>query len=231
MNKNYVVIGGSSGIGRELVQLLEKEGNNVFATYHENTINSQGNIQYQKLDVLSDSLNLESIPEQIDGLVYCPGSINLKPFKRFSEDDFINDFKLQVVGATRVIKTLLPKLMKSENSSIVLFSTIAVQNGFNFHSQVATSKGAIEGLTRSLSAEFAPKIRVNAIAPSLTDTPLADKFLNTTQKMEAQAERNPLKKVGTVTDIAEAANYLLTPKSSWVTGQVLHVDGGYSTIK
>jgi len=231
MNKNYVVIGGSSGIGRELVQLLEKEGNNVFATYHENIINSQGNIQYQKLDVLSDSLNLESFPEQIDGLVYCPGSINLKPFKRFSEDDFINDFKLQVVGATRVIKTLLPKLMKSENSSIVLFSTIAVQNGFNFHSQVATSKGAIDGLTRSLSAEFAPKIRVNAIAPSLTDTPLADKFLNTTQKMEAQAERNPLKKVGTVTDIAEAANYLLTKKSSWVTGQVLHVDGGYSTIK
>ena len=231
MNKNYVVIGGSSGIGRELVQLLEKEGNNVFATYHENIINSQGNIQYQKLDVLSDSLNLESFPEQIDGLVYCPGSINLKPFKRFSEDDFINDFKLQVVGATRVIKTLLPKLMKSENSSIVLFSTIAVQNGFNFHSQVATSKGAIEGLTRSLSAEFAPKIRVNAIAPSLKDTPLADKFLNTTQKMEAQAERNPLKKVGTVTDIAEAANYLLTKKSSWVTGQVLHVDGGYSTIK
>ena len=231
MNKNYVVIGGSSGICRELVQLLEKEGNNVFATYHENIINSKGNIQYQKLDVLSDSLNLESFPEQIDGLVYCPGSINLKPFKRFSEDDFINDFKLQVVGATRVIKTLLPKLMKSENSSIVLFSTIAVQNGFNFHSQVATSKGAIEGLTRSLSAEFAPKIRVNAIAPSLTDTPLADKFLNTTQKMEAQAERNPLKKVGTVTDIAEAANYLLTKKSSWVTGQVLHVDGGYSTIK
>lgn len=231
MNKSYVVIGGSSGIGRELVQLLEKEGNNVFATYHENTINSQGNIQYQKLDVLSDSLNLESFPEQIDGLVYCPGSINLKPFKRFSEDDFINDFKLQVVGATRVIKTLLPKLMKSENSSIVLFSTIAVQNGFNFHSQVATSKGAIEGLTRSLSAEFAPKIRVNAIAPSLTNTPLANKFLNTTQKMEAQAERNPLKKVGTVTDIAEAANYLLTKKSSWVTGQVLHVDGGYSTIK
>ena len=231
MNKNYVVIGGSSGIGRELVQLLEKEGNNVFATYHENIINSQGNIQYQKLDVLSDSLNLESFPEQIDGLVYCPGSINLKPFKRFSDDDFVNDFKLQVVGATRVIKTLLPKLMKSENSSIVLFSTIAVQNGFNFHSQVATSKGAIEGLTRSLSAEFAPKIRVNAIAPSLTDTPLADKFLNTTQKMEAQAERNPLKKVGTVTDIAEAANYLLTKKSSWVTGQVLHVDGGYSTIK
>mgnify|MGYP001626673957 CR=1 FL=1 len=231
MNKSYVVIGGSSGIGRELVQLLEKEGNNVFATYHENVMNSHGNIRYQKLDVLSDLLDLEPLPEQIDGLVYCPGSINLKPFKRFSEDDFINDFKLQVVGATRVIKTLLPKLMKSENSSIVLFSTIAVQNGFNFHSQVATSKGAIEGLTRSLSAEFAPKIRVNAIAPSLTDTPLADKFLNTTQKMEAQAERNPLKKVGTVTDIAEAANYLLTPKSSWVTGQVLHVDGGYSTIK
>ena len=231
MNKSYVVIGGSSGIGRELVQLLEKEGNNVFATYHENVINSQGNIRYQKLDVLSDTLDLESLPEQIDGLVYCPGSINLKPFKRFSDDDFINDFKLQVVGATRVIKSLLPKLTKAGNSSIVLFSTIAVQNGFNFHSQVAASKGAIEGLTRSLSAEFAPKIRVNAIAPSLTDTPLADKFLNTPQKMEAQAEKNPLKKVGTARDIAEAATYLLSNKSSWITGQILHVDGGYSTIK
>ena len=113
----------------------------------------------------------------------------------------------------------------------MLFSTIAVQNGFNFHSQVAVSKGAIEGLTRSLSAEFAPKIRVNAIAPSLTNTPLADKFLNTPQKMEAQAEKNPLKKVGTARDIAEAATYLLTNKSSWITGQILHVDGGYSTIK
>ena len=164
-------------------------------------------------------------------MVYCPGSINLKPFKRFTDEDFISDFKLQVVGATKIIKILLPRLAKGGNSSIVLFSTIAVQNGFNFHSQVAISKGAIEGLTRSLAAELAPKIRVNAIAPSLTDTPLASKFLNTPQKIAAQAENNPLKKIGKVKDVAEAAAYLLTDKSSWTTGQILHVDGGYSTIK
>ncbi len=231
MNKTYVVIGGSSGIGKELVQLLDVEENNVFSTYNENKIESFGKVHYQKYDVLNDILDITALPDEIDGLVYCPGSINLKPFKRFNDEDFINDFKLQVVGATKVIKILLPKLIKGENSSIVLFSTIAVQNGFNFHSQVSISKGAIEGLTRSLSAEFAPKIRVNAIAPSLTDTSLASKFLNTPQKIEAQAEKNPLKKIGTAKDIAEAAAYLLTNKSSWITGQIIHVDGGYSTIK
>jgi NAD(P)-dependent dehydrogenase (short-subunit alcohol dehydrogenase family) len=231
MNKNYVIIGGSSGIGKELVTILASQGNNVFATYNENIVESHDKVHYQKYDVLSDSLNLDSLPDEIDGLVYCPGSINLKPFKRFTDEDFISDFKLQVVGATKVIKSLLSKLTNGSNSSIVLFSTIAVQNGFNFHSQVSMSKGAIEGLTRSLAAEFAPKIRVNAVAPSLTDTSLASKFLNTPQKLTAQAEKNPLKKIGSAKDVAEAAAYLLLDKSSWITGQILHVDGGFSTIK
>ena len=231
MNKNYVIIGGSSGIGKELVSILASEENNVFATYNENKVENHDKVQYQKFNVLNDSLNLDSLPDEIDGLVYCPGSINLKPFKRFTDEDFISDFKLQVVGATSVIKTLMPRLATGGNSSIVLFSTIAVQNGFNFHSQVSISKGAIEGLTRSLAAELAPKIRVNAVAPSLTDTSLASKFLNTPQKISAQAENNPLKKIGTVKDVAEAAAYLLTNKSSWTTGQILHVDGGSSTIK
>jgi NAD(P)-dependent dehydrogenase (short-subunit alcohol dehydrogenase family) len=126
---------------------------------------------------------------------------------------------------------LLPKIKKSQDSSILLFSTIAVQFGFNFHSQVAISKGAIEGLTRSLAAELSPTIRVNAIAPSLTKTNLANRFLNTEEKIDLQSKKHPLKKLGEVKDIAEAAVYLLTPKSSWVTGQILHVDGGYSTIK
>ncbi len=231
MNKNYVIIGGSSGIGKELVSILASEENNVFATYNENKVENHDKVQYQKFNVLNDSLNLDSLPDEIDGLVYCPGSINLKPFKRFTDEDFISDFKLQVVGATSVIKILMPRLATGGNSSIVLFSTIAVQNGFNFHSQVSISKGAIEGLTRSLAAELAPKIRVNAVAPSLTDTSLASKFLNTPQKISAQAENNPLKKIGTVKDVAEAAAYLLTDKSSWTTGQILHVDGGSSTIK
>src|SRR5210317_1681990 len=192
MNNNYVVIGGSSGIGKEVVKVLEKQGSNVFATYNENRVENRDRVQYQPFNVQNDSFNLESLPETIDGLVYCPGSINLKPFKRFTDEDLMTDFELQVVGATRIIKCLLPRLLENGKASIVLFSTIAVQNGFNFHSQVSISKGAIEGLTRSLAAEFAPKIRVNAVAPSLTDTPLASKLLSSDEKKEANAQRHPL---------------------------------------
>ena len=229
--RNYVIIGGSSGIGLELVSMLEKENANVIATYNNNIVQDRQNVKYLKFDVKTDVLNIEDFPEEIHGLAYCPGSINLKPFHRFKDEDFIDDFKLQVLGATKIIQLLLPKIKKSRDSSILLFSTIAVQFGFNFHSQVAISKGAIEGLTRALAAELSPTVRVNAIAPSLTKTNLANRFLNTEEKIDLQSKKHPLKKLGEVKDIAEAAVYLLTPKSSWVTGQILHVDGGYSTIK
>lgn len=229
--RNYVVIGGSSGIGKALVNIIDGKKNNLFVTYNKTKVENKSNVKYQKFNVLDDALDVSGFPEEIHGLVYCPGSINLKPFHRFKENDFIEDYKLQVLGATKIIKQLLPKLKNSENASIVLFSTIAVQFGFNFHSQVAMSKGAIEGLTKSLAAEFAPIIRVNAVAPSLTDTNLANKFLNTPEKKTLQEHKNPLKKVGDAKDIAEAAAYLLTPKSSWITGQILPVDGGFSTLK
>ncbi len=229
--RNYLIIGGSSGIGKELVSILEKQGDSITSTYNKNEVESRENVNFHKLDVNQDELSLDNLPDEIHGLAYCPGAINLKPFTRFKEEDFLEDFKFQVLGATKIIQQLLPRLKKSGNASIVLFSTVAVQSGFNYHTQVAMSKGAIEGLTRSLAAELAPSIRVNAVAPSLTNTNLASRFLNTEEKIKAQSENNPLKKVGDPKDIAEAATFLLTPNSSWITGQIIHVDGGYSVVK
>jgi NAD(P)-dependent dehydrogenase (short-subunit alcohol dehydrogenase family) len=228
--KNYVVIGGSSGIGKELVSLLAPH-HSVLATYHQNPVQSHQNVRYIPLDVTQSELPEEELPDEIHGLVYCPGSINLKPFHRFKEADFLADFQFQVLGATKIIKQILPRLKKSGQASIVLFSTIAVQSGFSFHSQVAVSKGAIEGLTRALAAELAPAIRVNAVAPSLTHTGLADRFLNTPEKVALQSDKNPLKKIGNPADIAQAAYFLLTPASNWVTGQIMHVDGGGAVVK
>jgi len=150
---------------------------------------------------------------------------------RITPDAFISDFELQVIGAIKIIQSVLPNLKAVDNSSVVLFSTVAVQQGYNFHSQVATSKGALEGLTRALAAEFAPKIRVNAIAPSLTNTPLAGKLLSTDDKVKANDARHPLKRIGEPLDIAQMASFLLSEKASWITGQILKVDGGMSSLK
>ena len=230
--KNYLIVGGSSGIGAAITDILSEGGDTVFATYNTNASNSDSEkVNYHFLDVMAGDFELDFLPETIDGLAYCPGSINLKPFARIKPEEFSADFNLQVNGAISVIQKVLPRLKKSENASIVLFSTVAVQTGFNFHSQVAVSKGAIEGLTRSLAAEFAPKIRINAIAPSLTDTRLASKLLSSEEKKEANAERHPLKKIGSPRDIAEMAVFLLSDKANWITGQILHVDGGMSSIK
>lgn len=228
--KNFVIIGGSSGIGEAIVSNLENEGHRIIASYNSSIKSSRDQVKFIKLDVLTDELPESELPDTIHGLAYCPGSINLKPFHRFKEEDFITDFRLQVLGATKIIKQLLPRMKKANGASIVLFSTVAVQTGFSFHSQVAISKGAIEGLTKALAAEFAPSIRVNAIAPALTKTKLSDKLLNTDEKMQYHASKNPSKRIGTPIDLAEAANYLLSDKSSWVTGQIMHVNGGFGSL-
>ncbi len=229
--KNYLIIGGSSGIGKSLSKNLSKEGK-IFATYYSKTLEEDDSgIDYQFLDVTADEIDLNNIPDEIHGLAYCPGSINLKPFKRIKISQYVDDINLQVLGAVKVIQRFLPNLTAAGKSSILLFSTVAVQQGFSYHSQVSISKGAIEGLTRSLAAELSPDIRVNAIAPSLTDTPLAAKLLNSDEKVKANAERHPLKSIGDPDNIAELGAFLLTQKSGWITGQIIHADGGMSTIK
>jgi NAD(P)-dependent dehydrogenase (short-subunit alcohol dehydrogenase family) len=230
--KNILIIGGSSGIGASLIKKFANDPNyQVIATFNQGNIPTSENIKTFNFDVLSDTLDLSVLPGAIDGVVYCPGSINLLPFHRIKLDAFRADFELQVMGAIKIIQTILPHLKKSISASIVFFSTVAVQSGFNFHTQVAASKGAIEGLTRSLAAELAPKIRVNAIAPSLTDTPLASKLLGSDEKKQANAERHPLKKIGTSENMAEVVEFLLSEKSQWMSGQIMAIDGGISTLR
>ena len=229
--KNYLIIGHSSGIGNELSLMLSRE-HKVFGTYYKNQPNNNNqNTTSHYLNVLDESYDLSFLPEYLDGIAYCVGAINLKPFARIKLEDFIEDYKLQVLGAIKTIQQCLPKLKNTETASIVLFSTVAVQTGFNFHSIVSSSKGAIEGLTKALAAELAPKIRVNCVAPSITQTPLANQILNTPEKVENNAQRHPLKKIGAAIDVANAAAFLLTEKSAWVTGQIFHIDGGMSSIK
>lgn len=225
--KNFLIIGGNSGIGKAIAKILDKDHKLFLASRNATTDGNYTNIIF---DATKDELSPDNLPTQVDGLVYCPGTINLKPFHRITDEEFLQDYQVNVLGAIRTIRKVLPLLKNSSQSSIVLFSTVAVQQGMPFHASVASSKGAIEGLTKSLAAELAPKIRVNAIAPSLTNTPLATKLLSTDEK-KASDERHPLKRTGEPEDIARLASFLLLNQSSWISGQIFHVDGGLSTLR
>jgi NAD(P)-dependent dehydrogenase (short-subunit alcohol dehydrogenase family) len=229
--KNYFIVGASSGIGKALAVRLVRQHHRVIGTYHSSPAPEGTGIEFHMLDVLQQPADLSFVPDAIDGLAYCPGSIVLKPFHRLTSAEFIRDYELHVVGAISIIQKVLPRLKNTAGASIVLFSTVAVQTGFPFHSMVSASKGAVEGLTKALAAEFSPGIRVNCIAPSITDTPLASSLLNTDEKKSAHAQRHPLKRIGAPDDAASLAEYLLSDSSSWMTGQVLHLDGGISSIK
>jgi NAD(P)-dependent dehydrogenase (short-subunit alcohol dehydrogenase family) len=230
--QNYLVVGGSYGIGADMVRMLAKGDGRVFSCARSMPGNNVQNIVEIAFDAVNDPLPLDQLPESLSGVAYCPGTIRLRPFGRLTQEDFLGDYHTNLLGAVNVIQAALPLLKKSPTqSSIVLFSTVAVRTGMPFHASIASAKGAIEGLTRSLAAELAPRIRVNAIAPSLTDTPLAKQLLANKDKIKAAADRHPLKSIGQPEDIARLAVFLLKETASWISGQVIHIDGGMGTLR
>lgn len=230
-NKNILIIGASSGIGAVLAQRLTNQKANLFtASRTQNPATNSHHINWDVNLPVGDLFN--TLPDTLHGLVYLPGTINLKPFHRLSVSDFQADFQINVLGAVAAIQANLSRLKKADGASIVLFSTVAAKIGMGFHASISTSKGAIEGLTISIASELAPsKIRCNAIAPSLTDTPLAKNLLSSDEKREASAKRHPIGRVGTPNDIAAMSQLLLSDDGSWITGQIIGIDGGMGSLK
>jgi len=231
--KNILIIGAGKGIGLSTVKNLQHTHNLFTVSRNLTPELSAENTTFFELDATKDNLDiLATLPDEIHGLVYCPGSINLKPFNRITSQDFLNDFNQNVIGAINVIQYILPKLKRANGASVVLFSTVAVKMGMPFHASIAASKGAIEGLAKSLAAEYAAsKIRFNVIAPSLTDTPLASMLLSTDEKKEASNKRHPLQRIGSPHEISSLVSFLLSEDASWMTGQIIGIDGGMGSLK
>jgi len=229
MSKHIAIIGGTSGIGWETLKRLKSQGHALHVACRSSEKLAELDIQPQLFDALSPSSLVW--PEKLDGLIYFPGTIQLKPFHRLTAEDFQKDFQVNLLGAVAALQSALPALKASGNASVVLFSTVAVSQGMPMHASIASAKGAVEGLTRSLAAEWAPVIRVNAIAPSLTDTHLAAGLLNSDLKKEASAKRHPLQRIGSPDEFAELTEFLLSDAARFMTGQIIHVDGGLSSVK
>ncbi|GAB5524867.1 MAG: SDR family oxidoreductase [Roseivirga sp.] len=229
-NKNLLIVGGSSGIGKRLATLAQAEGANVIVASRSNP--DLNGVTHIPLDVTEMDASIAGLPEVLHGVVYAPGTINLKPFHRLPLEVFQQDLEINVMGAIKVLQASFKSLKAAKGASVVLFSTVAAKLGMNFHSSIATSKGAIEGLGKSLAAEWAVHgIRVNMLAPSLTDTPLAERLLATPEKQEASNKRHPIGRFGKSEDLAHMAKLLLSDEGSWITGQVIGIDGGVGSLK
>ena len=230
--KNILIVGGSSGIGLALGSQLSALQARVFtASRTQPPVPDRGT--YLPLDVEQPvGEALAALPDTLHGLVYCPGTISLRPFNRLTEQAFLKDFRVNVLGAVNVIQACLPRLKGAQGASIVLFSTVAARTGMNFHASIATAKSGLEGLALSLAAELSgSRIRVNVVALSLTDTPLAKNLLASDEKREASNKRHPLGRIGTAEEVAGVAAFLLSDQTSWMTGQILGVDGGMGNLK
>ncbi|WP_295676241.1 SDR family NAD(P)-dependent oxidoreductase [uncultured Mucilaginibacter sp.] len=231
--KNILVVGGTSGVGLSLVKILNTNDATVYVISRSEPDNLVEGVKYLQADITG---TLDAIagflPDELHGMVYSVGSINLKPFTRLTEEDFLNDYRINVLGAARIIQQSLKQLKNAGSASVVLISSVAAKTGMPYHASIAAAKGAVEGLALSLAAELAAnQIRVNVVAPSLTNTPLAQNLLNTPEKREASAKRHPLAKYGQPEDISNAISFLLSDESSWITGQVIGVDGGLGKLK
>lgn len=225
--KKIIIIGGSKGIGKAIIGTLidQHEVVNISRTIPEL---SHTNLTHYSCDVLENDL-----PEidSADALIYCPGSINLKPISRLSIEDFKSDFEINVLGAVKAIQKYLPVLKNGDKPSILLFSTVASKLGMPFHASIATAKSGVEGLVKSLGAELAPSIRVNAIAPTVTDTELASKLLRNDKMIENITERHPLKKFLNPEEVADMADFLISDKAGSISGQIFEMDCGIVTFK
>lgn len=232
-DKNILIVGGSSGIGLSLVKLLYEQNANIYVVSRSESEEWPDDIHVLKADVTGNLDALEMfLPQQLHGLVYSVGSITLKPFSRLTAEDFLNDYQLNVLGAVRIIQQAIKPIKNAAGSSIVLISSVAARSGMPYHASIAAAKGAVEGMALSLAAEFATQqIRVNVVAPALIDTPLAQSLLSTPEKREVSAKRHPLGRIGQPNDISQMITLLLSDESSWMTGQVIGIDGGLGKLK